>query len=784
MKSQIIMRYPTSWNGEMWREGAPCGNGVVGALVYGGAKCEIIAINHAKLWRGGRVQIVPDVHESIQTVREYLDKERPDLADSVLTEALMEKGYYPEFATPLPLCDIRINRISEAVVSGYRRFINLEKAEVVISWKEGEVQFSRQVFVSRADGITYIKLSASKGGMINIEASLDIHDTETMTDSAVCGLDVKADGDCIYYSCDNDSAYKPSVGKYGALMRVMNFGGEKEIVENKLRVTGADEVILAADVFVGKSGNIFARSEEKLTGLELSKDIYENALDEHILLHQKLYGGVDFSISEKNDTSNEEMLLEAFDTGASNELIETMYAYGRYLFTCSTDAPDRADVMPTHLVGLWNGTYRCFWAFHMFNVNFEMIYWQALSGGQPELLRTALDYIEGFIDDFRENAKNVYGCRGINVYSVNTPESGHVQLHNHIINWTTGAAWVAEHFYDYYRYTGDKKYLAEHALPFMAEVALFFEDFLTKDKNGKLEFSPSTSPENTASSVIEKYRIDIQVSKNASMDIALIRGLLQNCLEASDITGEYAEKREKWLEIISSLPDYKYNSDSSLKEWADNFYTDNNHHRHHSHLYGVFPGRTVTKNSPEWEHFIKAEDNRMKEGLTSQSSWSMVYMAGVNARLGRGNEAYFALSEMARYCTMNNLFTLHNDWRRMGSVSFDDIRIAPFQIDANIGLTGVVNEMLVSSVDDSVILFPALPDKWESGKLCGVSSPAGCKLELFWNKTSADVQITPQRLGEVRIVCLGNYVFDNGDNNAVINFTEIGEKITLKLSCR
>ena len=48
VRSTITMRYPTAWHGDMWREGAPCGNGVVGALVYGGTGEERILLNHTK----------------------------------------------------------------------------------------------------------------------------------------------------------------------------------------------------------------------------------------------------------------------------------------------------------------------------------------------------------------------------------------------------------------------------------------------------------------------------------------------------------------------------------------------------------------------------------------------------------------------------------------------------------------------------------------------------------------------------------------------------------------
>ena len=764
MKSVITMRYPSSWHGEMWREGAPCGNGIVGALVYGGAENEYIMLNHTKLWKGGNIDEIPDVSASVAEVRRLLDENRPDLADSILPNALLKAGYRPGNSDPLPLGDIRITRHSETPFTGYRRRIDLEKAEVRVSWNEGNTQFCRSTFVSRDDGLCYTKISCTEEGKINITVTLDVHDRETIFDGAVTGTETFVRGDTIYYAGDNKSAYESAVGSYGIVMRVICSGGVSEIQGRSIRITDADEVLLVSAVFAGENrAEAFADTDRILENIPNYKD----ALEKHAKKHMELYGGVDFSISD-TERSNEELLLEAFDESASNELMETMYAYGRYLLVCSTASPETKDVLPTHLVGLWNGTYRCFWAFHMFNVNFEMIYWQALSGNMPSLLRTALDYVENFMDDFRENAKKIFGCRGIYIDSVNTPESGRAAcLASHIINWTAGAAWVAQHFWDYWRYTGDEDYLKKHAMPFMYETALFYEDFLVL-KNGRYEFAPSTSPENVALNVGRDLHSGAQTSKNASMDIACAREVLTNLLTGSAITGMYADKREKWTEMLSLLPEYKYNEDGSLKEWADDFYEDNNRHRHHSHLYGVFPGCSVKKGTKEYEGMRLAEKKRLAEGLTSQSSWSMIYAACVNARLGQGEDAWFALSEMTRYCCMNNLFTVHNDWRRMGSVNCSDMRTAPFQIDANIGFSAAVNEMLLGCADSDITLLPALPEKWKNGRISGLSAPGGRIVSIRWQDGCAEAVFSSKTDDAVHVKAGDGWTFEDGKTETVI----------------
>lgn len=111
MQHTLTMRYPAAWHGDMWREGAPFGSGIVGGLVYGSLWKEYICINHVKLWRGGKNSPLPDVHDKLPLVRQYLDDHNPREADWVLTTALREAGYdgrhhisfpglrYPSFQT-------------------------------------------------------------------------------------------------------------------------------------------------------------------------------------------------------------------------------------------------------------------------------------------------------------------------------------------------------------------------------------------------------------------------------------------------------------------------------------------------------------------------------------------------------------------------------------------------------------------------------------------------------------------------------------------------------------
>ncbi|HML45612.1 MAG TPA: glycoside hydrolase family 95 protein, partial [Clostridia bacterium] len=184
--------------------------------------------------------------------------------------------------------------------------------------------------------------------------------------------------------------------------------------------------------------------------------------------------------------------------------------------------------LPCPLLGLWHGDYKAMWSFNMLNENLQMIYWTALSGNMPELLLAVFDYFESMMDDFRENARKLFGCRGIYIPAVTTPHVGIIQcISRHILNWTAGAGWLAQHYYDYYRYTQDERFLKERALPFLREVALFYEDFFTLDENGYYESAPSVSPENTPGNYADRGdSAYFEVTMNATMDFAVAKEVL------------------------------------------------------------------------------------------------------------------------------------------------------------------------------------------------------------------------------------------------------------------
>lgn len=749
MQNELIMRYPASWHREMWREGAPFGNGRIGGMVYGGIYKERILLNHAFLWRGGKTEPLPDVSAVLAKIRQRLDMQKPEEADSLFSDALRQAGYQPEYTYPASLCDMIFITPPKGIFSNYRRTVRMDRAEVTVCWNEDASHFERSVFASRDSQMVFTRYIC-KNGLIDTFFALELHDTETIGNLKKPEIFKDNREDMLFFGFYNDSAYKP--GYCGAVSKIVT-DGHLRFLEGGAEIKGASEILIVTATFAGmEQRNASAMAAEKLR----RNFDYQEELKKHIRFHKPLFETTELTLSEPDiSRSNEELLLDAYEEKASAELIEKLYAYGRYLFICSTS--DQGS-LPCHLTGLFNGDYHCMWAFYMYNINFEMMYWHTLSGNLPSFLRSALDYVESFMDDYRENARKIYGCRGIWINSVNTPESGLSKcMENHILNWTGGAAWLSQHFWDYYQYTLDTDYLKEHALPFMYEAALFYEDFTVKDADGYYKLYPSVSPENTAGNVrrVTPPGREVEVSVNAVMETALMKELLTNLLCGCQITGMYPEKQEQWRDMLQRIRPYEVNADGALREWLDDFYTDNYRHRHHSHLYPVFPGREISKDHPLYQACVRAEDMRLEYGLTDQCNWSLLMMAGIAARMERGDFALKMLSTLSRTCIMNNFLSVSNDWRRMGPACLEDMRTVPLQLDGNIGVPGIIHEMLVQCSGRKIYILPALPKEWKRGAIRGLLLIGKVRCSLRWTPEELYIELSAEGSQE-RELCLGS----------------------------
>jgi alpha-L-fucosidase 2 len=718
-----------------WQDALPAGNGSIGALVFGGIRSEQVILNHDNLFLRTRKPKISDISGAIPELRKLLRQGRYQEAATFLDAKQRDAGGELGHPDPYhPAFDLVIATDTQGAFTNYRRSVDFETGVASVTWQDSGTRFRRDLFVSRADHVVVMRISGSKAGSVNCRVALIPHGRVTGT-GAKKGEVASAEAPISFAMSAGKQwftiqARYDAGGGYSGVARVDLKGGKTSSSNSDIiQIAGADQAVIIIKLTdVPKSNAALKRKID-----QLAPD-YNALLKRHAKLHREMFlrMQLDLEAGDAADLSNEELLMLAYDGDVPAALIRKMFEYGRYLLICSS----RPGGLPANLQGVWNGAYDPPWQADYHNdENIQMNYWQALPGNLPEVTMPYFDYFESYLQDYRTNAQTVYGCRGIYVPLAQTTH-GLASYSGPWMLWTAAAGWLAQLFNDYWLFTGDRKFLKEHAVPFLKQTALFYEDFLIEDDNGKLMFSPSLSPENVPS--IPNASL---ATINATMDVAIAREVLGNLCDACELLGIDKAGVRRWKSMLQKLPDYEINEDGAIKEWIHPALPDNYHHRHQSHIYPLFPGLEISPESDPrlFDAMRVAVEKRLVIGLTSQTGWSLAHMANIYARLGDGNRALECMELMTRACVGPNLFTYHNDWRDQGITLYAS-GWAPFQIDANFGLSAAVLEMLVYSAPGMVKLLPALPESWPVGSARGILCRGGIEISVEWNMHKATVE--------------------------------------------
>ncbi len=738
----MVLKRPASWRGDMWRTALPAGNGLTGVLMHGAVAVESIQLNRHDLWYGGgRTGPLPDLSDTLGHMRAKILAEQYQEANGMLSAALSASGFREGLSSPYPLGMLQIQHPCVVPFTGYRRGILLDRGELFTHWQEGDTLCERRLFVSRADDVVYLRVTGNVRDTYTI-APLDLsHCPPHAVEEIRQNLHIRYDGNTMLYVSQLGNV------NFGAVVRIL--GGKVTTCDHGLTVTGDHTLLLKT--FRDTSPD---ESLALLTALPDTADLYNTQLTENDRLYGTLYHATSLTLTSEDEMSatNEELLDIAYDDKASPALLERLWRFGRYLFISGTHENGN----PFPLYGLWHGDYGLMWAQHVANENVQMLYRHADTSGLSYAVRALLRYYTAMMPVFQENARMLFGCDGIYIPAYTAPGCGGSSVNVPVIlNWISCAGWLSAHFCSYYRHTGDKETLLSDILPFLFQTARFYEGYLVYDEKGTAILCPSVSPENTPGNLMppdgaDKLSHPCPAVRDALMDHAILREVLTNLIDLSRETGldQYTAKIPAWEKMLASLPPYTVNEDGAVREWLYDALDDNYAHRHLSHLYPVFPGNEVLPDadSAVLDSFRKAVSLRE---VDSQSGWSFPHMACIYARLGMGEEALQSIDLLTKGCLLDNLFTLHNDWRHMGaSLEMTD---APVQLDALMGTVETIQEMLLRYAADTLFLLPAQASRLHHIQAENLHFPGGT---VSFTQTDKGITgtITATRHGPITVV--------------------------------
>lgn len=758
----IIPKHGVSENtpAEKWEDSFVSGNGRMGAMYYGKPGDETLVANHCRLYLPmGSKEIVPHLDGKMNEAKKVYMEKNPGQAINYLLGEAKQQGfpgiiftdpYHPGFF-------VNIKQETVGVIKDYHRTENFQTGEVITSFQDGKGHFIRKMFVSRADNI--IVLSLSGPGICELGFSLSEKDNTSEKENTIQDYVQKYIHAQISTSKDWVSihnVYTKGKGGYDAGIRIMKRGGSTEVIGNTIKIRGAKEILLSMQIVPWKTplpeqeseawayspnnpdftkignyqSNLSTSENSRLSyrsvneSVELAGQIKKALMDKdanykklfasHVPLHQELFNQVVFDLDSGKDKTRtaSSLLTEAAKTGeAPLTLMEKMYDAGRYMYICSA-----GETLP-NLQGIWTASWSPRWSGdYTLDANVAAAMASACSSDLEDLQEGFFRTMENFYPEWKLNASRIYGCRGFltNVRASNTALLLHWGTWPGIF-WTAGCGWMASFFSRYVDYTQNMNFLQKRCIPLLKEIALFYEDFLTEDKNGQYEFIPSYNPETL-------YAPNNHQKITATMDIAVAKEVLNDLIRFSKISGSTDNETSKWRSMLEKLPSYPVH-DGILTEWQDGGLDI--HHRHFSQLYPCFQSFDPLFESDSVLHAAAQKSVLLKvEGtndIGQQSSFGRIQSGISLAYLGMGNEAYGRLNALAVGRSMN-----------AGLITSHDPNAHIFNVDGNGGVPQIIATMLAFSRVNSVDILRALPSAWPNGSIKGLNLACGAKVDIIW----------------------------------------------------
>lgn len=730
-----------------WEEGLISGNGTIGANVMSRPLDETVILTHERMFLPqGAPVMPPDSGPRLFEIRRLIDQELYKQACKLVADLSPQEGFmYPDAF--VPAFDLRLQTKGEKDISGYLRSVNFENGETTVHWADSQSVYERRLFVSRADGLAVMSVTSSTKGALHCQLTLaprdlsDEPDQKTAKQSKaifkelVAEVAVATSPSCVTYRHSFPKAYPGSIHAIEGVAEVYVMGGTITTEGDKLVVADADSLLVFIDVEPIYDPAASKVKQMRATFEALPKD-YEALLAKHAAIHGRLFNRVTLDLGGGADRkrTTEELLAQSTNERLNRALIEKEFDAGRYNIISSTGE------FPPVLQGLWGGTFVPGWASdYTHNGNVPAAIAATLRGNTPELMLAYTTYIESIVPYLELNAKRIFGARGIVLPSRSTTHGFNNAFNAGFAGayWVAGTPWAAHFFYDYYLYTGDKKFLAEHALPFMEKCALFFEDYLYEGADGLYVFSPTQSPENTPSNSKS------QATFNATMDIAATRELLLNTIAASEELGVNKEKIAVWKKMLAKLPPYMISTEGYVQEWTTPKLKDQLDHRHSSQLYALYDGmpEAIEKDPLLQNGFKKIIDIKLnkywKDNAKGFMSFGLVQLGQAATSLKDADLAYQCLIPLVQRYWLSNMASMHN-------------HKSLFNMDISGGMPAVILKMLVESDGGRIQLLPALPRDWTTGSVEGVLCRGQIEIKrMQWSPRVIDVTLVSGKAQDI-----------------------------------
>jgi len=615
-------------SGATWENALPIGNGQLGAMIYGNVEKETIQLNESTVWSGSpNRNDNPLALDSLGLIRQLIFEGKRKEAERVVNNSIItNKSHGQKFE---PVGSLHLVLDGHENYTNYYRELDIERAVAKTSYTVNGTTFTREALASLPDRLVVLRLTTSKPGSISFSAFFT-------TPQKRATIKTTPQKELTIFGTTSDHETVKGMVNYKGVVRMKLEAGSLSADDTSLTVKHANAVTIYISIATNFNNYRDISGDENKRATDYLNKAFPKSfaaiLHAHVATYQKYFNRVklDLGTTDAANLPTDERLRN-FKSAKDPSFVALYYQFGRYLLISSSQPGGQA----ANLQGIWNDKINPPWdSKYTININAEMNYWPSEKTNLAELHEPFLQMVKDMSVAGQQTAKDMYGARGW------------VAHHNTDIWRATGAidganwgafsasgGWTSQHLWEHYLYSGDKNFLAS-IYPVLKGASTFYVDYLVEHpKYHWLVVNPDESPENTP-----KAHQGSALDAGVTMTNQIVFELFSTAIRAAEILKKDAAFADTLRQLLKRLPPMHIGQYGQLQEWLDDIDDPNDHHRHVSHLYGLFPSNQISPyRTPE---LYSAARTTLTQRGDASTGWSMGWKVNWWARLLDGNHAY------------------------------------------------------------------------------------------------------------------------------------------------